>query len=89
MAIVNKDLSTYKKSVKDKDQTVYKLKSDLKKTDQLVSAKIQELKALQKKARETQEKQRKEEEQEHESKGIDIDAIKDWIHQSTDQMLKQ
>ena len=30
---VNKDLSTYKKSVKDKDQTVYKLKSDLKKTD--------------------------------------------------------
>ena len=49
-----------------------------------MSAKIQELKALQKKARETQEKQRKEEEQEHESKGIDIDAIKDWIHQSTD-----
>jgi len=30
---VNKDLSTFKKTVKDKDQAVYKLKSDLKKTD--------------------------------------------------------
>ena len=32
---------------------------------------------------------KREEEKEHESKGIDIDAIKDWIHQSTDTMLKQ
>lgn len=31
----------------------------------------------------------KEEEMEQSEKGIDIDAIKDWIHQSTDQMLKQ
>ena len=30
---VNKDLTNYKKTVKDKDQTVFKLKSDLKKTD--------------------------------------------------------
>ena len=30
---VNKDLLTYKKTVKDKDQAVYKLKADLKKTD--------------------------------------------------------
>ena len=61
---VNKDLITYKKTVKDKDQAVYKLNTDLKKTDQLVSQKIQELKALQKKAREDQEKRRKEEEDE-------------------------
>ena len=30
---VNKDLVSYKKSVKDKDQAVFKLKNDLKKTD--------------------------------------------------------
>lgn len=66
--------------MKDKDQTVFKLKADLKKTDQLVSQKIQELKTLQKKAREDAEKRRKEEEEERENKGIDIDAIKDWIH---------
>ena len=68
---------------------MFKLKNDLKKTDQLVSQKIQELKTLQRKARDEAERRRKEEEMEHESKGIDIDAIKDWIHQSTDQMLKQ
>ena len=34
---VGKDLTTFKKSVKDKDQTVFKLKADLKKTDTLVS----------------------------------------------------
>lgn len=61
---VNKDILTYKKTVKDKDQAVFKLKSDLKKTDQLVSQKIQELKSLQKKAREEAEKRRKEEESE-------------------------
>lgn len=33
----NKDLQTYRKTVKDKDQAVFKLKNDLKKTDQLVS----------------------------------------------------
>lgn len=77
---VNKDLITYKKTVKDKDQAVYKLKTDLKKTDILVSQKIMELKSLQKKAREDGEKRRKEEESERESKGIDIDSIKDWIH---------
>ena len=68
---------------------MYKLKSDLKKTDALVSAKITELRTLQKKAKEEAEKRRKEEEEEHENKGIDIDAIKDWIHQSTDTLLKQ
>ena len=40
------------------------MKSDLKKTDQMVSQKIQELKTLQKKAREEAEKRRKEEESE-------------------------
>lgn len=43
---------------------MFKLKSDLKKTDQMVSQKIQELKTLQKKAREEAEKRRKEEESE-------------------------
>ena len=86
---VSKDLTTYKRTVEDKEQANFKLKTDLKKTDQLVSQKIAELKLLQKKAREEGERRRKEEEQENESKGIDIDAIKDWIHQSTDQLLKQ
>ena len=54
-----------------------------------MSAKIQELKSLQKKAREEAEKRRKEEEMDNDQKGIDIDAIKDWIHMSTDQLLKQ
>jgi len=47
------------------------------------------LKTLQKKAKEEALRRQKEEEMEHESKGIDIDAIKDWIHQSTEMMLKQ
>jgi len=42
----NKDLSTIKRTVKDKDQAMFKLKTDLKKTDQLVSQKINELKTL-------------------------------------------
>ena len=67
---------------------MYKLKTDLKKTDQLVSQKIQELKTLQKKAKEESDRRRKEEEMEQNEKGIDIEAIKDWIHQSTDTMLK-
>ena len=63
---------------------MFKLKNDLKKTDQLVSQKINELKTLQKKAREDAERRKKEEEMENDEKGIDIDAIKDWIKQSTD-----
>ena len=55
----------------------------------MVSQKINELKTLQKKAREENERRKKEEEIDNDAKGIDIDAIKDWIHQSTDQMLKQ
>lgn len=61
-----KDISNYKKSVKDKEQTVFKLKNDLKKTDQLVSQKIQELKTLQKKAYEEKIRRQKEEEEERE-----------------------
>ena len=61
-----KDISSYKKSVKDKEQTVFKLKNDLKKTDQLVSQKIQELKTLQKKAYEEKLRRQKEEEEERE-----------------------
>jgi len=41
---------------------------------------MNELKALQKKAYEDKVKRQKEEEREIDSKGIDIDAIKDWIH---------
>ena len=85
----NKDINAFRKTVKDKEQAVFKLKTDLKKTDQVVSQKIQELKTLQKKAREEAERRRKEEEEEQESKGIDIDAIKDWIKQSTETLLKQ
>ena len=88
-ATASKDMQSLKKKAADKDQAAYKLKADLKKTDQQVQAKIQELKTLQKKAREEAAKRRKEEDEEHEGKGIDIQAIKDWIHQSTDQLLKQ
>ena len=60
-----------------------KLKSDLKKTESAVAQKINELKAVQRRAQE--EKVR--EQSELESKGIDIDAIKDWIKLSTEALL--
>ena len=41
---------------------------------------MNELKALQKKAHEDKAKRLLEEEKEQESKGVDVDAIKDWIH---------
>jgi len=46
------DLDLAKKAVNDKDKMVYKLKQDLKKTDQLAQMKITEIKALKKKAEE-------------------------------------
>ena len=64
-------------------------KAELKKTDQVVNQKMNELKALQKKAHEEKVKRIQEEEKDNESKGVDVEAIKDWIHQSTDQLLKQ
>ena len=84
-----KDISTFKKTVVEKDKTVFNLKAELKKTDQVVSQKMNELKALQKKAHEEKIKRVQEEEKDNESKGVDVEAIKDWIHQSTDQLLKQ
>ena len=84
-----KDISTYKKTVQEKDKTVFNLKAELKKTDQVVNQKMNELKALQKKAHEEKVKRIQEEEKDNESKGVDVEAIKDWIHQSTDQLLKQ
>lgn len=44
---------------------------------------------LQKRAREEQEKRRAEEEVANENSGVDIDIIKTWIHQSTEQLLRQ
>lgn len=62
-----------------------KLKQDLKKTESAVAQKINELKAVQRRAQE--EKVR--EQSELETKGIDIDAIKDWIKLSTEALLNQ
>lgn len=50
---------------------------------------MNELKALQAKAKEEKLKRMAEEEKEQEAKGVDVEAIKDWIHMSTDQLLKQ
>lgn len=44
---------------------------------------------LQKRAREEHERRKLEEDMENESSGVDIDIIKTWIHQSTEQLLKQ
>ena len=52
----------------------------MKKTDQVVGQKMNELKALQKKAQEEKMKRIQEEEKDNESKGVDVEAIKDWIH---------
>ena len=84
-----KDISNYKKTVADKEKTVFSLKNELKKTDAIVNQKMNELKALQAKAKEEKLKRIAEEEKEQDAKGVDVEAIKDWIHMSTDQLLKQ
>ena len=84
-----KDISNYKKTVQDKEKTVFGLKNELKKTDAIVNQKMNELKALQAKAKEEKIKRIKEEEKEQDAKGVDVEAIKDWIHMSTEQLLKQ
>jgi len=66
---------------------VQKLKQDLKKTEQMAAQKINELKAIQKRALDEKIRREQEEQSELESKGIDIDAIKDWIKQSTEALL--
>ena len=86
---VTKETTAFKKTVQEKDKTASKLKRDLQKTDALVAQKISELKGLQKKAKEDKERRLKEEDKENEKKGIDIEGIKDWITESTDQLLKQ
>jgi hypothetical protein len=57
-----KDISNYKKTVQDKEKTVFGLKNELKKTDAIVNQKMNELKALQAKAKEEKLKRIKEEE---------------------------
>ena len=54
-----------------------------------MAQKISELKGLQKRAKEDKERRQREEEKHNDAKGIDVGAIKDWITQSTDQLLKQ
>ena len=84
-----KDISNYKKTVADKEKTVFGLKNELKKTDAIVNQKMNELKALQAKAKEEKLKRIQEEEKDQDAKGVDVEAIKDWIHMSTEQLLKQ
>jgi len=65
---------------------VNKLKADLKKSDQMVNQKINELKAIQKRALEERARKQAEEEKDFEN-GVDVDSIKDWIKQQTDALL--
>ena len=65
-----------------------KLKSELKKVDQVAQQKIAQLKGLQKRALEEKAAKREIEEKENKSNGIDIDMIKVWITSNTDNMLK-
>lgn len=85
----SKDVVAVKKLVADKEKAVTKLKSDLKKTDQLMNQKISELKAIQKRAKEEKERRQAEEERENEANGVDIESIKDWIKQQTEALLNQ
>ena len=53
----------------------------------MAAQKINELKAVQKRALDEKIRREQEEQNELENKGIDIDAIKDWIKQSTEALL--
>ena len=66
-----------------------KLKQDLKKTEQQVAIKIEELKKIQKKAQEEKLQRLKEEQEEMDQNGIDVDVIKDWIKLNTEALLNQ
>ena len=66
-----------------------KLKQDLKKTEQQVALKIEELKKIQKKAQEEKLQRLKEEQEEMDQNGIDVDVIKDWIKLNTEALLNQ
>ena len=65
-----------------------RLKKDLKQVDQLAQEKIAQLRGLQKRALEEKKTRDNLEEKELQTKGIDIDLIKDWITSNTDAMLK-
>ena len=54
----------------------------------MAQQKIAQLRGLQKRAKEEKESRSAQEQKELESKGIDIDLIKDWISRNTDAMLK-
>lgn len=85
---VKTDLEAEKKKLKDKDQAMNKLKADFKKVDQLAQQKISQLRGLQKRAAEERQRKQEMEQKEAESKGIDIDLIKEWINSNTEAMLK-
>jgi len=52
----------------------------------MVNQKINELKAIQKRALEERARKQAEEEKDFEN-GVDVDSIKDWIKQQTDALL--
>ena len=85
---VKTDLQAEKQKIKDKDTAMNKLKQDFKKVDQLAQQKISQLRGLQKRAAEERQRKLEQETKEAESKGIDIDLIKEWINSNTEAMLK-
>lgn len=85
---VKTDLQAEKQKIKDKDTAMNKLKQDFKKVDQLAQQKISQLRGLQKRAAEERQRKLEQEAKEAESKGIDIDLIKEWINSNTEAMLK-
>ena len=77
-----------KKKISDKEKELAKVRTDLKKVDQLAQQKIAQLKGLQKRAQEEKVRKAELQEKEFQGKGIDIDLIKAWIQFNTDAMLK-
>lgn len=77
-----------KKKISDKEKELAKVRTDLKKVDQLAQQKIAQLKGLQKRAQEEKARKAELQEKEFQGKGIDIDLIKAWIQFNTDAMLK-
>jgi len=85
---IGKDLHSEKKKISDKEKELAKVRTDLKKVDQLAQQKIAQLKGLQKRALEEKARKAALEEKEYSGKGLDLDVIKAWIQFNTDAMLK-
>ena len=77
-----------KKKISEKEKELAKVRTDLKKVDQLAQQKIAQLKGLQKRALEEKARRAALEEKEYSGKGLDLDVIKAWIQFNTDAMLK-